>query len=59
MRKEYLVTAYEIIRTVYIIPADNPNEARQKLELNEESYPIALEEYYDRDSIDDDVEENA
>lgn len=58
MSKEYLVTAYEIIRTVYIVPANSPEEAKQKLEDNENSYPISVEEYDDRYRIDDDVEEN-
>ncbi len=58
MSKEYLVTAYEIMRVVYAVPADSPEEAYQKIEDNEESYPVVSEEYHDRDDIDDEVEVN-
>ncbi len=30
MSKEYLVTAYEVMRTVYIVAADSPEEAKRK-----------------------------
>lgn len=58
MSNEYLVTAYETMRITYIVPADTPEEAKAKLEANEESYPIAYQEYHDRESIDKHVEEN-
>jgi hypothetical protein len=58
MSKEYLVTAYEIMRTVYVVKANTPEEAKAKLETNDHSYEVASEEYHDRDRIDDEVEEN-
>lgn len=57
MSDRYLVTAYEVIRTVYSIEADSPEDARTKLETNEHGYDVVQEEYHDRDRIDPDVEE--
>lgn len=55
--KEYLVTTIDRVRTIYVVPANSEEEAREKIEHQDQSYQIDQEEFYDRESIES-VEEN-
>lgn len=59
MSKEYLVVVMERIRTTYVVPARNEEEARAKIEEREPNDGIVMiqEEYYDQDYVES-VEEN-
>lgn len=59
MSKEYLVVVMERIRTTYVVPARNEEEARAKIEEREPNDGIEMiqEEYYDQDYVES-VEEN-
>ena len=59
MSKEYLVVVMERIRTTYVVPAKNEEEARAKIENREPNDGIEMiqEEYYDQDYVES-VEEN-
>ena len=59
MSKEYIVVVMERIRTTYIVPAKNEEEARAKIEEREPNDGIEMiqEEYYDQDYVES-VEEN-
>lgn len=59
MSKEYLVVVMERIRTTYVVPAKNEEEARAKIEEREPNDGIVMiqEEYYDQDYVES-VEEN-
>lgn len=57
MSKEYLVTTIDKVRTIYVVPAESEEEARQKIEHPDQSYDISHQEFYDLDQIVE-VEEN-
>ena len=55
--KEFLVTTIDQVRTTYVVPAENEEEARRKIENPEEGYMITDEEFVDLDHIEE-VKEN-
>lgn len=58
MKKEYIVTTIDKVRTTYIVSANDEDEARKIIEGGMgESYEMDTQEFYDLDKVES-VEEN-